>query len=81
MTPHCPAHAEHVPGCRECCRAWLDRKPVRHWYFDGLSNMLINTWRDFEPQQVVIVECVGGYRAVVLEHGPMDLAVKEALTK
>ncbi len=25
--PHCPIHGYYVVKCRECLRAWLDRKP------------------------------------------------------
>jgi hypothetical protein len=27
MTPCCYLHAEYWPTCRDCLRAWLDRKP------------------------------------------------------
>ncbi len=73
MTPSCDAHDGYVPGCRACLTAWLNRPRP------GILSR--SRWDAFEPERCAVVEAGNGFRAVRVEtSGPLDLAVKKALT-
>lgn len=44
--------------CRECLRAWLDRKPPYGERGNGTP------WRDFEPETCRVVAAGNGFQAV-----------------